>query len=102
MLYLRQIRAAESTYFQTHGRYGKLSELWPNSAIPAERSMVGGNFAGFRFDVEPKGTKYTVTIWPASKERIVSLYSDETGIVRVAFRGQQATASSPVIHEAGK
>lgn len=97
--HLRAIEGAESAFFLAHGHYANLEELWGRDLDPVKRSVATGTFDEFHFEVKPNDTGYSLSIWPASNKRIVSLYADQGGVVRIALRGARATETSEVIRD---
>jgi hypothetical protein len=95
--YLRSIASAESLFFQTHGRYGSFDELWPVRSDPAQADIAAGTYDDFHFRLVVSGAGYEVTVWPASNHRRVSLYSDQSGLIRIAVGEKQADQTSTVL-----
>ena len=91
----------ESVHAAERECYAQLGHYAPLTAGPAASC---GNFdaivsrareAGFAVEIEARETTYAVRIIPTGRRRIVSLYSDQTEVVRMGTRNSPADRTSP-------
>jgi hypothetical protein len=79
---MTQIRKAEEAFKSANGRYGTLDELAAaNLAVPSRVQH------GYQFTVRPTQNSYVAVAVPTSwKEHSLSLYLDQSGIIRGMFK----------------
>ena len=91
---MRHIRTAQQTYkgTQSTGRYGTLKEL--SEAGLLKPTLADGVDQGYRFDIRVSGNSYKAFAVPIEYGQTnykgtgrVSLYVDETGVIRGADKG---------------
>ncbi len=94
---MKQIRESQIAFKKAEGRYGDLVEL--QKAELLSREIKEGISHGFIFKITFNESSYKATAIPESFSRdfsqssgAISLYLDETGVIRKAFReGKEAT-----------
>lgn len=94
--YLVVLVGAEMRFASLNGRYGSLSHVLLNRDDPTETSIASGTYDGFGFDLVLTKTGFAAVVRPKDN-RVVSLYTDETCQLRIAFRGEIATSTSRLI-----
>jgi type IV pilus assembly protein PilA len=102
---IKTIHQVETQYYSQYGRYAtSLAELGPPASgapSPAAAGLIGNDLAlgvnkGYKFSVTGTQGGYQVTAVPETygKSGSMSLYSDETMVVRVNYGPEPATAQS--------
>src|SRR5713226_2413808 len=91
---LKAVQAAENTCYERRGEYSELQALGGDCAN-IDRKLLTGRHDGFNIVVRSTGRKYSVTILPQDDKRFRSVYSDESGVVRLGTRQYPASANSP-------
>lgn len=83
-----QIRDGQIKFYIEQRRYGSLQELI--DAGLASKNLTDGRDAGFFIQVEARGDKYSLSIFPdytqdatgSNNSEQLSIYCDETGVLR--------------------
>jgi hypothetical protein len=95
-----ELATAEDTHFDSHGTYADFDRI---VGTGTGRSRVQSRCqAGYCFEVRGDGRKYTIRILPdrtSSRSGLMSLYADETRVIRVAYGQPIADASSAVLSQ---
>jgi hypothetical protein len=83
---LRQIRQAEKTYYESHGKnnYGALDILAENNLI--DDDLADGKDQGHTFDLRVTGSSYTVNASPIGENAGGCFFMDESGVIRASYR----------------
>jgi len=92
---IRQVARAEEQCREERGHYAPAGEHC--DALTVAVSRVEDD--GFRVQIQAGYSTYSVRITPSSNERLISLYTDQTGEIRMGTRSQPATVdSAPLRH----
>ena len=71
----------------------------PSQCNPLANSISAGQRDGFAFRIQVANAHYSVLLTPSSRKRLVSLYIDQTGVVRLGTRSQLASAQTAPLHQ---
>ncbi|MBL8290262.1 MAG: hypothetical protein JNN08_00425 [Bryobacterales bacterium] len=96
LLWIKKLQQAESRYYETYHRYGSLEDLGPSGAMLIEGGAVEGSHAGYRFTIERGHQSYVLRATPVDANK-TSYYADQTGLIRISYGKQPATADSEVL-----
>jgi hypothetical protein len=88
---IRQVARAEEQCREERGHYAPAREHCDALAVAVSRVENDG----FRVQIQASDSEYSVRITPSSKERLISLYTDQTGEIRRGTRSRPATSDSP-------
>jgi hypothetical protein len=93
----RSLTTAQRAYREAHGRYANLEDLLRSGAGTSRIETECEEL--YCFEVRGTSTGYSIRIHPDSRaddvrRRHVSLYSDETEVIRIAFGLPHADATS--------
>jgi len=96
---IKAIKLAQQTYKNTKGKYGTLKELAEAGLIKA--ALSDGHYSGYRYDIRVASNSYAALATPeeygktiGSSTGGISLFIDETGIIRHGFKqGKEATVN---------
>jgi hypothetical protein len=92
-----QLATLEVNSVQVSGRYAALDTIL-NSALNTGRFRIADKCqSGYCFFVDLRGNGYSIRIRPQDKAKanFLSIYADETGVVRVSYGQPQADEQSP-------
>lgn len=102
----RNIRSAQITLKQSKGKYGDLKELCEAGYL--SKDLIDGHHMGYSYKVIVSNNSYVATAVPEkyskdfnSSTGNISLYLDETGIIRGALNeGKEASSNdNPLLDE---
>ena len=98
--YYQVIATGQRAYFETHGRYADFQQLLGSGA--GKYRLHSQCEALYCFEVRGAESKYSIRIFPdrrISPSRHLSLYADETRIIRVTYGLPDAHAGSDVLSQ---
>lgn len=102
--YARSLREMQDKYFQAHGSFGELDDLILLGRFGSGRHRVLSKCqGGYCFEVTTAGEKYTLRVIPdrnAPGSRYVSVYSDQSGVIRMSYGSPAADFRSRALSEA--
>jgi hypothetical protein len=94
--HLESVIQAEKDCYRQFGHYVSTET---DECDELKRQVRAGEQAGFSFQIAAQETKYSVRLVPRSETRLISLFSDESGIVRLGTRNTPATVESAPLHQ---
>jgi len=90
----------ESGYRLRHGSYAPLGPLSNDDSRPAPYETPPGCEKGYCLMIEANTDSYVLQITPQrGRGKMISLYSNETGVVRIAYGSPVASVQSPVLSD---
>ena len=103
--YYHKLARMEEYHLQRYGKYGDLQELLRTSLAGRESSVAGTCEGGYCFNVSAKDEGYSIWIFPDASDtrpkrlRALSLYADQTRIVRASYGLPRAGRASPALSD---
>lgn len=98
------LEGMEQDHFRRYGRYADLQEILSSSSTSMKRTIGKSCEDGYRFDVVATGLGYSISIMPdevaqSGRHRSLSLYADETHVVRASYGLPRANKQSTILSE---
>ena len=93
----KDLKTSENSHFQDHGSYADFAEIQHSSSGGGVQASVAHCRDGYCSEISASRAKYTIQIFPepGGSGRHLSLFADETGIVRSAYGSPKASRRSP-------
>jgi hypothetical protein len=99
--YYALVKEQEETYFKLHSRYGGVFELL-RDCRGSGHCVLAECESGYCLDLSANRDAFNVLIKPDMKDRsqpprLMSLFSDQTGVVHISYGRPHANYNSPVL-----
>lgn len=100
LAYYKTLEASERFHFKSQGRYVELGDLFGEGS--GKYRITSECQGGYCFQVQATGDKYSIRVFPNKNApnnggRLMSLYADETGVVRTAYGSPQGDSNSSIL-----